>query len=314
MAGDWIKLEKATLSKPEVFAIADHLGIHELHAFGLCVSFWAWCDDHIENCHASSVTKNEHCHVPSVTKNMIDRRVGVTGFAESLQKVGWLVIHTGDKQGVTIPNFDRHISVSAKSRSLSALRQGKKRLRDNHDDVTPMSRSDRDEIVTREEKRREEIKTKDNTPLPPKGGAVRTKRKPAGADDSEWSPEIVSLPYSGRFAEVWEQWVAIRRAKGRKHAVTNRIARLSLQKLEGLTEQQATDCVFNSAAGGWDGLFPEKVVTLQTGKPPPALTFKTQEAILVQESLRREAEELKAQERAAELAAKNRPLAIGGAA
>jgi hypothetical protein len=39
MAGDWIKVEKATPAKPEVLSISEILGVHPVHAFGLCVKF-----------------------------------------------------------------------------------------------------------------------------------------------------------------------------------------------------------------------------------------------------------------------------------
>lgn len=52
MAGDWIKVEKATSRKPEVLRIAAALGVHPDHAFGLCFRFWCWCDDHLKSANA----------------------------------------------------------------------------------------------------------------------------------------------------------------------------------------------------------------------------------------------------------------------
>lgn len=133
MAGDWIKVEKATARKPEVLRLADLLGIHPDHAFGLCVRFWFWCDDQLVDGHAPSVTY--------VTLNSV---VGHAGFAEALAQIGWLS-EIGGK--MVVPNFDRHISASAKSRALSVERKRKER----GGDVTVLSRSERDESVTREE-------------------------------------------------------------------------------------------------------------------------------------------------------------------
>ncbi len=81
MAGDWIKVEKATARKPEVLALASILQIHPDHAFGLCVRFWFWCDDNLKTGHAQRVT--------TVT---LDYVVGHTGFADALVQVGWLSI------------------------------------------------------------------------------------------------------------------------------------------------------------------------------------------------------------------------------
>jgi hypothetical protein len=139
MAGDWIKVEKSTPRKPEVMAIADDLGIHIDHAFGLCFRFWCWCDDQMTDGHALSVT--------NVT---LDSSFGHAGFATALVKVGWLRVRNGSLE---VPNFDRHLSESAKNRALSGMRKAKQRA----ESVTKMSRSERDKSVTREEKRREEI-------------------------------------------------------------------------------------------------------------------------------------------------------------
>ncbi len=138
MAGDWIKIEKATARKPEILQLCDLLSIHPDHAFGLCVRFWCWCDDQMTNGHA-----------PSVTNVTLDSVFGHAGFATALVTVGWLRVRDGSLE---VPNFDRHLSDSAKNRALSGERKKKQRAA-----VTPMSRNDRDKSVTREEKRREEV-------------------------------------------------------------------------------------------------------------------------------------------------------------
>jgi len=138
MAGDWIKIEKSTARKPEVLAISSALGIHPDHAFGLCVRFWSWCDDQLENGHADSVT--------NVTLDFV---IGHSGFAQQLIRVGWLA---ETESGIDIPNFDYHLSESAKTRAQAAKRKSK-------------SRAERDKChgkvvtKTRPEKRREEITT-----------------------------------------------------------------------------------------------------------------------------------------------------------
>lgn len=140
MAGDWIKIEKATARKPEVLRLADILGINPDHAFGLCFRFWCWCDDQLTTGHAIGVT--------NVTLDMV---IGHAGFATGLVKVGWLEVRDGALQ---VPNFDRHLSDSAKNRALSGNRKQKQRS-----DVTKMSRKERDKNGTKAgpEKRREEL-------------------------------------------------------------------------------------------------------------------------------------------------------------
>lgn len=137
MAGDWIKVEKATARKPEVLAIAEILQIHPDHAFGLCVRFWFWCDDQLKTCHAKSVT--------NVT---LDYVVGHTGFANALLEVGWLLARNGSLE---VPNFDRHLSESAKKRADSLRRKQKQRDSERHKTVTQFC----DKSHTREEKEKE---------------------------------------------------------------------------------------------------------------------------------------------------------------
>jgi hypothetical protein len=145
MAGDWIKIEKVTPRKPEVLIISETLNIHPDHAFGLCFRFWSWCDDNLSNCHA-----------PTVTNVTLDSLIGHTGFASAMQKVGWIEVTDGK---VTIPNFERHLSQSAKNRADAAERKRRQRGKE--------SQECHGNSVTkpRPEKRREDS----NTPLPPKG-------------------------------------------------------------------------------------------------------------------------------------------------
>lgn len=108
MAGDWIKLERATPDKPEVWAIAEALGLEPDAAMGKLIRVWFWFDEQTEDGNARSVT-NE------TLLKRIDVLTGVSGFGAAMQKVGWL-------EGTSIPNFDRHNGKSAKSRALSYQR------------------------------------------------------------------------------------------------------------------------------------------------------------------------------------------------
>ena len=143
MAGDWIKLEAVTPDKPEMYAIAGALNCSHGEAFLGCVRFWIWADQ-----------QSRFGHDLGVTKKTIDHVSGVTGMADAMLSVGWLV----DKNSVlSVPNFDRHNGKTAKERALAAKRKQAER-----------SRSERDNSVTREEKRRS--KNKDESP--PNGGST----------------------------------------------------------------------------------------------------------------------------------------------
>lgn len=129
MAGDWIKVCHATLDAPEVLGIAESLGITTEQALGHLLRFWVWADDHSIDGHDLRVTKKS-----------IDAIARIENFSKALLLVGWLHQNGTD---LMVPNFDRHNGTSAKERVLARDRKQKER-----------SRSERDENVTREEKRR----------------------------------------------------------------------------------------------------------------------------------------------------------------
>lgn len=135
MAGDWIKIEKATPRKREVLIIAADLSIPTDQAFGLCFRFWAWCDDNLAEGNA-----------PSVTESLLDSLISHQGFAKSLINVGWLRVRNGSLE---VPNFDRHLSQSAKNRGLTAERVAKHKRGKGNAKVT---------LESLPEKRREEHK------------------------------------------------------------------------------------------------------------------------------------------------------------
>lgn len=140
MAGDWIKMRTALADDPAVICMADRLGMEEFAVVGRLHHLWSWAD-----------SQSRDGHAVGVTGKWLDRYVQRDGFAAAMVAVGWLV---ESDQGLAFPNFERHNGETAKARGLAANRQQKRRS-----SVTPgkeqMSRPERDEGVTREEKRRE---------------------------------------------------------------------------------------------------------------------------------------------------------------
>jgi len=141
MAGDWIKMRIDLMEDPAVMQMADELGVREEAVVGYCHALWSWVS---RQCHDDTVT--------GVTLTSLGRRINLPGFPEMMCDVGWLEYDdSGDRPVIRIPNWDRHLSQSAKKRGIDAIRQAKRRQ-----SVTQASRSTRDNSVTREEKRREE--------------------------------------------------------------------------------------------------------------------------------------------------------------
>lgn len=147
MAGDWIKMECCLHEKPEVAALAARLKTDPFTVVGRLHRLWSWFSAHTESGAAD------------ISTAFLDGIVALPGFADALADVRWLEARNGR---VSLPNWDRHMSSSAKARALSAARMKRARERD----VTPVLRCERNISATREEKRREE--KKQEPPPPPR--------------------------------------------------------------------------------------------------------------------------------------------------
>lgn len=154
----WIKLETHIFDKLEIFEIAEDLGIDPDSVVGKCCRVWSWFDLNT----VDGVTS-------SVTESLLDRYCGIAGFCKSMIKVGWM---SKDFNGLSLPNYDRHNSQTAKNRALTAKRVSKHREKEISNaecnavgNAVPLVKS-----LDREEKRREEkIKEKTKTISPPEG-------------------------------------------------------------------------------------------------------------------------------------------------
>jgi len=165
MAGDWAKVELNTPDKPEIWLIADLLDIDPDAAFGKVFRVWAWFDEHTENGNA-----------PSVTKRLLDRQVGVTGFCDAMLQARWMT----EKDGViSLPSFDKHNGNTAKKRAntnkrVAQHRENKGKSECNAEGVT--------KSVTREEKRREDIKEKNKKEKRPTASPLNFNKWPSQPD------------------------------------------------------------------------------------------------------------------------------------
>ena len=145
MAGDWIKIETVTPDKPEVFTMADTLGIDPDAVVGKLIRVWIWADQQTRDGNA-----------PSVTLSLLNRISGVSGFADAMIAVGWL---RKTDAGIEFHNFERHNGETAKTRAMTAKRVQKHRA----DKTEELKRKRNGESVTEAlpEKRREEKKEKE---------------------------------------------------------------------------------------------------------------------------------------------------------
>ena len=114
MAADWIKIEHSLPGKPEVMELSRLLDIDEMAVVGHLVCFWSWVDQNL----------SPECPHAAGTKRGLDRVAGRDGFVEAMVAVGWLSF---DGHTVKIPNYDHHLSQSAKKRAFEARKKTRQR-------------------------------------------------------------------------------------------------------------------------------------------------------------------------------------------
>src|SRR5690606_22845306 len=120
------------------------------------------------------------------TAEALNDAVGIEGWAENLQHVGWLVIN---EQSLMVPRFEDHNGQSAKRRAEDAKR--KSNVRKSPAKCPHIHGHNADQ--RREEKRREDI---DNAPPTPQGATGEF--RPPVADASQDEPPGEPLDPTGR--------------------------------------------------------------------------------------------------------------------
>lgn len=171
----WLKFDTDTPEKPEVLAITVAMGWDDPDlTVGKLLKVWRWFDKHTVDGNAASVTPP-----------LLDRIIGVTGLADAMVSVGWLLVEEG---GLRLPKFDRHNGQTAKDRALTAQRvaKSKNKAKGNASgNGRPVTTA-----LPREEKRREELQAPCNSSPTPAEPA-----SPAGAvSDDEPPPAAVQFP------------------------------------------------------------------------------------------------------------------------
>lgn len=206
MAGDWIKMRGALYDHPKVIAIARELQANRAFrdwltpggggpmngqvvsnaalrgvTVGLLLKIWSAAREHGKFDEDDLVLA--HSEVSD-----LDEMAGAPGVGEAMASVGWAI----EKGGVTLPNF-KQFNVPM----TPAERQ--KNYRENHrkqgdEPVTRPLRGGRNKSVTREEKRREDLKA-----TPPQGSTT-----PAELVLEGQAPEKQKTPV----ATTWDSYAA----------------------------------------------------------------------------------------------------------
>lgn len=189
MAGDWIKVEHATLEKPEVMRTGEMLGVGPYAAIGMFARYFVWLD------------KNMSADCPGVVHNVsakgLDEFMNVAGFAACLEAINWAKFDAA-AWTMTVTNATRHNGNSAKTRALDAKRKAETR----RNSVPEMSGLKPDKTWSREEKRREETNTTSRAGV----AAAPPPRKPSAVNVSGTRLDpLWTLPID------WLEWARIER-------------------------------------------------------------------------------------------------------
>lgn len=132
MAGDWIKMRGNLWDDPRIGAICDATDQGEAAIIGGLYWLWAAADQHTED-----------GLMPGLSLRQVDRKTGISGFAQAMCDIGWIE-ETAD--GLRIVKFEEHNGSSAKrrcseaqrkanSRSASAVDADKTRTASGHDEA-----------------------------------------------------------------------------------------------------------------------------------------------------------------------------------
>jgi len=113
----WIAWVKGLPEKPEIFGLAEALGINQSEAAARCMAVWGWADEHTDD-----------GVIMGMKPGHLDRIAGLDGFGQALVKVGWL---EADAESIIFPKWDRWNTQSAKARLRHAERQRRYRQRES---------------------------------------------------------------------------------------------------------------------------------------------------------------------------------------
>lgn len=231
----WIKMRTDLRNDPAVIGIMAITGLDECGVLGRLYRIWAWADSVSEDGTVAHLS-------PVRFASYMDRELAADGFVQAMHEVGWLRID-GDR--VSFPNYDRHMSQSAKKRSADAVRKAEERVRETSGKKRTNVRKRSDEKRTREEKSREE---KNTDSLRESGSAKR-------GNDTWLTPfgDAWRARYGGELA--WSRAGSAFSPLREEHGA-ERVLRAWVRYVAATEAQFASPQRFASTFGQWDGTAP----------------------------------------------------------
>lgn len=249
MAGDWIPIGCTILSKREVLILAARLGWSRYEVVGRLVEFWVWVSNESTDGTICGLAVGDLWKVYG-----FDRR-----FVAALCEVGWLI---QGQDCITIPNFHRWLHSGAKQRLMASERKRRQRNKSPENstltqmsrkchaesvtDVTQMSRCERDKSVTREEKRREENRTKVRSP------PLSPPRKHGGEKEVDF--DAIAFPLGcdrNTFSQAILEWLEYRRRNHKPYRDPVKQVNLLIKRFGA----RLPEAIEFSIANGYQGCF-----------------------------------------------------------
>jgi hypothetical protein len=109
MSSDWISMEKDLWSHPKTVRIMSACDADKCPVIGALFRLWSIADTHTED-----------GFLFGYTPEILDSEVSITGFSRAVSAVGWLII---SENGLQVPDFQEHMSKSAKRRMKDTKRK-----------------------------------------------------------------------------------------------------------------------------------------------------------------------------------------------
>ena len=110
---EWIMMRKDLYRDPDVLRIAQKLKTRVEHVVGYLHRVWGWLDEQCDD-----------GHIHGITLDTVEELLSLPHFLHLMCEVGWLEY---ENEHITVPNWDRWMSTTAKKRLQNARRMQKKR-------------------------------------------------------------------------------------------------------------------------------------------------------------------------------------------
>lgn len=262
MAGEWIPLRTDIFDCPQVVRILSELCPDSVRnpservrktseIVGALVRMWALFDRYTED----GILHN-------YTPNILDQVVGIEGFSEAVQSVGWLEIH---EKSLEMPEFSRYLSKTAKGRMKDSQRKQAERAAAEKRPKSVQENPDKSRTTIQYNTKEKNTDTNPIQDEPkPKKSADAVGFDDVGFLDSHNTPEMRS---------AWDDWVRFRKRK--RKPISDSGGKETAAMLCKLPIRESIAAIRRTISKDWQGLqpCPRNELHLYLPKDPDEIQF-----------------------------------------